>query len=787
MNQQTPQELSTLDRFIVGYANWIITLRWLVVPLMLGLVVLVISGLRFAGFTSDYRYFFDDFNPRLAAFDQLERTYSSPDTLLWVMQSSEVEATHPRMLKVVYDLTEAAWQTPYSTRVDSITNFQNTTADGDDLLVRALVEDPEAITPEGAVQIKQTVLDEPLLAQRLLSLDGRTTAVVATLTIDRTDTAASGKAMAFARELADEVRAHHPDITVAITGSAVLSNTFSEVSQSDITTLFPIMIVLLAVAMYLLLRSVSGTLAAMIVVISSALMAMAMSGWLGVKITPPSSSTPTIVLTVAVADSVHILVTMLVEMFRGRSKYAAIVESLRVNWGPVFLTSITTAIGFASLNFADAPPMHDLGNFSAAGAIFAWILSITLLPALLAILPIESRASIQGQAKVMEALANFVIHYRYAMLFIMTGLIIALTSLLPTLYFNDKFVEYFDERVEFRTHTDWAAENLVGIYVLHYSLGAGEPGGVANPDYLDKVEEFAQWFRIQPNVVHVASFTDVLKRVNRSMHGDDHAYYKTPVSREEAAQYLLLYEMSLPYGLDLNDQVNVDKSATKLSATLTNVSTTEMEQLTADAKAWLQENAPASMYTEPAGQANMFAYIGRSNFDTMRLGTAVAFILISAILMVFLRSIKLGLISLVPNMLPPLVAFGIFALFDKELGLWSAFIAATAMGLIVDATVHFLSKYQRARIDQGASAEDAIRYAFSTVGTALWVSTSVLIAGFGVLFFSTFKINSLLGLMVANTVAVALVIDFLLLPVLLLMLDRGPGKGRIQTAKSVNA
>ena len=140
--------------------------------------------------------------------------------------------------------------------------------------------------------------------------------------------------------------------------------------------------------------------------------------------------------------------------------------------------------------------------------------------------------------------------------------------------------------------------------------------------------------------------------------------------------------------------------------------------------------------------------------------------------MLALRNVRLGIISRIPNLTPPIAAFGILALFTTEVGFWSTFVIATALGLIVDATVHFLSKYRRASIEQGKSPEDSVRYAFSTVGTALWVSTFVLVVGFAILALSPFKVNAMLGIMVALTVAVALVIDFLLLPALLIAVDR---------------
>lgn len=756
--------------WVVTYARWVVRLRWLVVPLTVALALFLASGGQYIKFSNDYRYFFTDENPNLRAFEQLERTYTSPDTIMWVLKPHEGRATEPAILEIVKEITERAWQTPYSIRVDSLTNYQHTRAFEDDLVVRDLVVDPQAANPDEVLAIAR---NEPAIAKRLISDDGTTTAIVATLKLPRDDQVANQAVVDHARALTADIRDRFPDVRIELTGSAMLSQSFAEAAARDLSTLTPGMYVVLALTVWLLIRSIGGTIATLIVVGLSAAAAMGLvMGWMGVSLSPPSSSAPTIILTVAVADSIHILVSALVAMSKGMEKQDAIVESIRVNWQPVFLTSATTAIGFLTLNFSDAPPFHDLGNTSAVGAMVAWFLSVTFLPALMAILPMKAKPSLAKQSQWMESFGEIVIRNRRALLTVMTITVIGLGALLPQFKFNDRFVEYFDDRMEFRVATDWAADNLTGIYIISYSLYAGEAGDIADPEYLAKLDEFANWFREQDNVIHVGTFADVIKRVNKSMHGDDESYYRVPEDRNMAAQFLLLYEMSLPYGLDLNDQINVDKSATKLTITLDSVSTEEMQAIISNADNWLRENAPERMYAYPAGQAVMFSFIGRSNFESMTVGTLVALIVISGLLMLALRDLRLGIISLIPNLTPPIAAFGILALFTSEVGFWSTFVIATALGLIVDATVHFLSKYQRARSEQGKSAEDAVRYAFSTVGTALWVSTFVLVLGFALLSLSPFRVNAMLGTMVAITVACALVIDFLLLPALLIALDR---------------
>lgn len=755
------------------YGEFVIRRPFLVILVSLLLAMAALAGGQHLRFTNDYRYFFSEENPYLTAFEELERTYSSPDTIIYVYQPKDgSDATSRQALNLAYELTESGWQVPFSTRVDSLTNFQNTRSIGeDDLEVRALVPDPSDIDAARIKYVEDTILSEPLLAGRLLSYDKKTAAVLVSLRPPVDDPAATNDIVIKARAIHEEMRAKYPNIRIELTGSQMLSNAFAEAAQNDLTTLTPTMFAIIALVLIVTTRKLFATFAAMIVVTLSAGMAMGTGGWLGLPLSPPASGAPTIILTVAVADCVHILITALVAQGRGMDKKQAIVESLNVNAQAVFLTSVTTAIGLFSLNFSDAPPYRDLGTFGGIGSIYAWVLSMSLFPALLTILPMRASSAVDRQSRSMEWLAQLVIAKRKPLMFAMLAVTLIGTALIPRLTFNDRFVEYFDERVDFRTASDWAADNLTGIYIINYSLESGDVGGVSDPDYLADLDNFAQWLRQQPEVVHVASFSDVVKRINRSFNGDRQSKYKVPENRQLAAQYVLLYEMSLPYGLDLNDQLNVDKSASRMVVTLNDLSTVEMKALRARATDWLSDNTPQRMHVEPSGQAVMFAYIGERNLSAMTVGTIVAFVLISGCLMLALRSLRLGLISLVPNIVPPAVAMGFFSLYQHEVGFWTAFVGATAIGLIVDATVHMLSKYRYARFDLNYSSIESVRYSFMTVGTALWICSFVLIAGFMVLTLSPFLINAMLGSVVALTILTALVLDFLLLPALLMWID----------------
>jgi len=763
------------DDAVVAYAEWVVRWRW---PVILGSLVVAFvfaSGARYIGFSTDYRVFFSDQNPQLTAFDELQNVYTKDDNILIVVKPMEGEVFTPAVLSVVREMTEASWQTPFSTRVDSLTNFQHSYAIGDELIVEDLVEDDNPLDAAAIETIREVALTEPLLAQRTVSEDAKTTAISITLTLPQKDLTEVPRAMAHVRQFVDGYAGAHPELQFAITGNTALSNAFSEMSVSDMQTLVPLMYGALLIAMIAFLRSASGTFATVVVIGLSATTAMGIAGWSGVLLTPPSATAPTIIMTLAVADSIHVLSTMIKEMRHGASKRDAIIESLRINFDPIFLTSVTTVIGFLSLNFSDAPPFHDLGNMTAVGVTAAWIYSILLLPALMAVLPVRVRARLDRPPfleRSMTNLADFVVRRRRPLLIGGIATVVGLGLLIPRIELNDQFVNYFDPSVQFRADTDFAMENLSGIYQFHYSLPAASSGGVSDPDYLERLDAFTTWYRQQTGVVHVSTLSDIMRRLNRNMHADDPAQYLLPQDRELAAQYLLLFEMSLPYGLDLNNQINVDKSATRLIVTLENTSTQQLRATARDAGDWLQANFPSAAESEATGPVVMFAYISQRNINSMLVGTGLAILLISAALIIALRDLKHGLISLIPNTMPAIIAFGVWSILVGEIGVAASIICAASLGIIVDDTVHFLSKYLRARREKNLSAEDAVRYAFETVGIALTVTSAVLIAGFAVLSMSDFLVNEVMGVMMALTIFCALVADFLVLPPLLIALDK---------------
>lgn len=756
---------------------------WVLLATVLLVVIATIGGKNLY-FRGDYNIFFDGTNKQLLAFDEIQTTFAKTDNLAIVVAPASNDVFTPEILQLIQSLTVDSWQVPYSSRVDSIANYQHTEAFEDDLLVEDLLYEDYELTPQRIAKVKSIALSEPVLKSALISEKGDVTVVNITVQLPEIDkTAEVQEVMSHISAMLERYQQNYPDVEFHKAGIIAMNYAFMTAAQEDSSTLVPTMLLVILVFLTIMLRSFLSVVATLIVIIGSVMATMGLSGWAGMFLSTATVNVPTLVMTLAVADCVHVITTMRHSMQNGFSKAHSIERSISLNFMPILITSVTTAIGFLMMNMSDSPVLRDFGNLSALGVMIACFLSVTLLPALLKLLPINVKQTpSNGKSDFMDKLGDFVVTHRKALLPASVLVIAVSASLIPLNRVNDESVKYFDNRSDFRQAADFMEARISGMTNISIAIKTNESQGIADPVFLNAIGGFTDWLRVQPETDHVATLADVYKRLNKNMHGDDESYYALPKNRELAAQYLLLYEMSLPYGLDLNNQINVDKSSIKMVLTVDNLGSVELVDLENRIYAWFADNAP--QYEVVASSPSlMFAHIGETNMASMLSTLPITLVLISALLIFALRSLKLGLISLVPNIAPAVIGFGLWALISGEINLGLSVVVTLTLGIVVDDAVHFLSKYQRAR-KEGQTAEQAVRYAFHTVGRALWITTVVLVAGFSVLAMSSFRLNADMGQLSAIVIFIALVVDFLFLPTLLMLFDKAAYSQNTGTKKT---
>ncbi|EPM7998059.1 efflux RND transporter permease subunit [Vibrio vulnificus] len=764
--QQSTNERTSLLAFSTRFSFW---------TLIISLIAIVATamGAKNLYFRGDYNIFFDGSNAQLQAFDEIQTTFAKTDNIALVLAPKSGDVFDQRTLTQIQEMTEQAWQVPYSSRVDSLANYQHTEAVDDDLLVEDLLYQSYPLTAERIAKVRTIAMSEPLLVHALVSEKGDVAVINITMQMPGVDeTAEVNEVVAYVEQMLSHYRAQYPDVTIYKAGIIAMNHSFAMAAQNDSATLVPTMLLVILVFLTLMLRSFLSVLATLVVIIGAIVATLGIVGWAGMFLHVASVNVPTLIMTLAVADCVHVIASMRHFMRQGMPKSQAIHRSVTLNFVPIIITSVTTAIGFLMMNMSDSPVLRDFGNLSALGVMIACVLSVSLLPALLNLLPVRFGAKQMGQSSssdIMDKLADIVVHRRNVLLPLSIVVIAGSAALIPYNKVNDESVKYFDTSSEFRQAADFMEQRISGMTTMSIAIKTHQSQGIASPEFLAVLGEFTHWLREQPETDHVASLSDIYKRLNKNMHGDDNAYYALPAERELAAQYLLLYEMSLPFGLDLNNQVNVDKSSVKLQLTVKNLGSVELVALEERIYQWFASHAP--QYQVVASSPSlMFAHIGETNMASMLSTLPITLILISALMIFALRSWRLGMISLVPNIAPAVIGFGLWALISGEINLGLSVVVTLTLGIVVDDAVHFLAKYQHAR-KAGQNAEQAVRYAFHTVGRALWITTVVLVAGFSVLAMSQFRLNSDMGQLSAIVIFVALVIDFVLLPSLLMRFD----------------
>ncbi|MEX0369451.1 MAG: RND family transporter [Tateyamaria sp.] len=751
-------------------AEWSIRFRWWVVLTSILLCVGVSYGASHLRFASDYRVFFGADNPDFIANEQAQGTFGKADNVAFLLIPKDGAVFDHNTLSATLALTEAAWTLPYVSRVDSLTNFQSSRGEGDDLIVEDLLFSLNELTPDRIAYIRDLAQTEPLLDRFLVSEGGQATIVNAVLQLPSDIPAISVQAAEKAAEIRDALLDAHPDHDVQLLGVVILSASFETAGQVDSQTLIPLVYALILVVIFAVFRSLVVVGVSLSLILLSTLFAMGVGGLLGVELTPISLSAPTIILTIAVADAIHIFSGVRGYMRQGMTKTQALVSSVSLNFAPVGITSITTIVGFLTLNFSDSPPFHHLGNMTAAGIFAAWVLSIVFLPALASFAPLRFKPpKVPGRDTGMTRVAEVVVQ-RAPLVFGLTAALSAVAiAFIPRVELNDQWTQYFAPRLEFRQAVD-AAAPFFGTEPMEFVIDSGAPGNVTNPECLRVVDDFTAWLRTQDDVVtHAFAVSDIMKRLNRNLNNEDPAFNTIPDAKELAAQYLLVYELSLPYGLDLNDRVDIDRQTTRVTATVRDVSTNQTKDFIADAEAWFVQNGGDVATVEVTGAKKLFAFVAKRNIDAMFEGAVYLVLAIVAILSLTFGSFRVGLLSLIPNALPILITFGLWSIFVGTVGFSVAATGAVAVGLVVDFTVHFMAKYLRATRDKGQSVADGIRYAFDTAGTAILATTVILTAGFAILVTSSFKFNADLGLLTAISIVMAMIVNFFLLPSLLML------------------
>ncbi len=738
--------------------------------LLFALTVAAICGYGAMRLTvnSDNRILFPEHDENRRKLDLFEARYASESNLILALHARDGSVFTTERLTAIAAVTDGAWRLPYATRVDSITNATHISSDADGVIIEEMA--PTAMIEATPEKVADRALSDTLLVGRLAAADGATAAVNIEFDYPLGDSSAVAAIHAAVDELLVDAGVDAAGLDAWRGGRVASSGAFSDAVKTDMKTLTPLAYVAIFVLVGVLLRSASLALALLASAILATISAMGIAGWLNLSLSSTTSSSPTIIVTLGAATLIHIITHYQSAFMALRDKRAALEQAVKECATPVGLALGTTAIGFLSLNFADAPPFRDLGNIIAIGAGCLLFFGFTATPALLHLLPAPAARGVPPLELTVSRTADFIISNRRALAFGLPPAFLAIIAGIQLIKIDDDFVRFFDESYAYRLDSENIETQLTGLDVLEFDVGASQENAIFDPAYLSKLDAFEAWLRAQPKITYVATMAETFKRLNRHMTTGAEEAHQLPKSADAVAQYLLAYEMSLPFGRTLTDSITLDRSRTRVTAVMTKASTAEVRALTQEAEQWLETHEPEKIVGSATGLGVMYAYLTTQNLDAMTVGNALAIGLISLVLIAAFRSVKYGLISLVPNLLPAVIAFGVWGYLVGQVGVVASAVGALTLGIIVDDTVHLMWRYQRAR-REGATPEASVRVMLRDVGRPMLTSTLALIAGFAVLGSSGFEISASLGALSAITVAAALIADWFFLAPLLLTLE----------------
>ena len=745
-------------------------------PLCIIISILILAGLAQGlskiNFNPDINAFFPENDTLTTSHLSIEDTYSSMDNAVIGIGVKEGTVFTNEVLSLIEDLTERAWKTPHSLRVDSLSNYSYVSADGDDLYIEPFLEGSSTYDLKTLKEKELIIEEEELAYGAIISKDKKTSLINIVFDPPRKDIEAEyQESLNYVLGFLEEARKNHPEVDLIISGIVYMEYQSPMLLKAQMPKLMPTAILVILLTLFLLLRSLVAVAGSFLVILMSVVSAMGSIGFMSGDIAQPFIMVPILIATLAVADCVHLFTLYFQNLDSSRKSKEAMLESLKLNLQPLFLTSLTTAIGFLSLNLAPVEPLRGIGNGVAVGVFLAFIFTVLLLAPIVSYFNVKQSKNINFQKNIARKLGRFSIKNYKRLLVIVPVISCFLMAFIPLNKTNDNPLEFYSERyTTSAADSKWISQRIGGTFPVSYELYS--QGIVSDPEFLREVDKFSEWLASNKEVLHVSSLSKIMKNLNKTLHGKQEEWNIIPTEPDLSAQYLFFYEMSLPYGLDLTNSISQNKESIKLVASLKELGSLEYREFAKKVENYASQNMPEDMVSIGTGTRPIFAFMSNMLITQLTYALGIGIVLITATIILFFRSLRYGMLTSVTNLLPIGVAFGIWAIVSGEISMLVGIGMGTTLGIIVDFTVHFLSKYLHARRQKNLSAEEAVEYAFETVGFALIITSFSLILGFLVLLQAFFI--PIHGFVLFSSIAFlsALIIDLLLFPALLITWDK---------------
>jgi predicted RND superfamily exporter protein len=737
--------------------------RWWVLAAVAAVTVLAAAAYARLNVENNLDAWFSASAPEFIRYREFRERFQTEETVFIVVHAPDVFT--PDVLARIDRISRALEELPQVTRVQSLTNIEDITGTAEGIQIDALVPTVNSNGPALAA-LRERVLTDPFFPGTIVSRDGRTTVIV----VEVAHASAASAAALVDAATATIGRNGAQDTTFHVAGWLPVNVLMDRLTQLDVRRGLPITIVILALCLAVILRSLRAVLIINLAVVLAVLWTMGtfvLAGFQGTALTV--SALPGIMLALTVAIAVHVVARFYEERIATPDPLQAMRQALPALTLPTFVTCATTAAGLESLLVAYAPPVRHLGLFSGIGMLYTFVICLTVVPIMLVAFPPKRRSRPNpGLERMLVAVADFdARHYRSivaASTVLAAIAVVGLTHLRP----QGTNLHYLpDDSAPVRAMR-FIEDHFGGASPLEVTV-SGAADVVKQPATARAVAAVQDLLASYPTTTGTIAYTDLLKRMNRALNDGDPNAYRVPETTRGIAQQLLLYEISggadLPQLVDVNgyDLARVRAFSTSF------MGMDENERFFHDLSTRLAALVPAGdrpLTLEITGDWPLWLRMNLSLLDTMKDSFLSSCIAVGVLMILLVRSVPLGLVAMIPNVLPVLLSMGALGWMGVELDFATVMMAGIALGIAVDDTVHYLARY-REELAVDDDSTRAMRRCHATVGKGNVTACLVLFLGLGSMVASSFPPHRTFGVVIAITMAVAMAADLVLLPSLL--------------------
>ena len=686
---------------------------------------------------------------------------------------------------------------PYLEEITSVLNARSTRGEGDTLTVEDLLEN-WPVTVKDLDTLKQRALSTPLYHNMLLNEDATFTTISIKTTVfrplkndgfgmlaqdgdlgvpPRQDYLSDAENSQIVQRVRTIVQKHaSEDFPLYVAGSPILTEDLRSYMLHDIKLFSVVAIALIALLLAVVFRTWAGVIWPLMTVILTLACTLGLMAMFRVPLKLPTQILPSFILAVGVGDSVHILAIYYRKLQQGMGRHDAIAGALGHSGLAVVLTSLTTAGGLLSFARTEIAPIADLGMFSAAGVVLALLFSLFWMPAMLAIFPSGTRKHASANRTRLDgflsAVGDFAVGRPKAILTATAVVALVSAAGITQLHFSHHTLSWFPEDSDIAVSTKTIDKNMRGSLTMEVVINTGEENGFYNPQRLNALSALAN--KIEPYASHnvfvgqTQSVADILKEINQALHENNPDYYTIPQEHDLVAQEFLLFENS--GSDDLENVVDTDFSKARFTIKVPSVDMVFYHQFVTDISQWFYKAFPQDKVTV-TGLLKLLFSTFYAVMHTMAESYIIAIAVITILMIFMIGNVRLGLISMIPNIAPIVVCLGVMGALDLTLNAFTILIGSVALGLAVDDTIHFMHNFRR-YYSQFHDVRQAVHETLQTTGRAMLFTTVALTSGFIVFLLASMKNLMTYGALAALTISLALVADFLVVPALLALVFR---------------